>query len=98
MSKGISMSNKLPAGEASIARILVVDDEVELKNILVESLSSHGYGAVGFNSGEEALNALRTQPFDIMLTDLMMPVMDGISLLRSSLEIDPHLVCIMMTG
>ncbi|MDX6557816.1 MAG: two-component system, cell cycle sensor histidine kinase and response regulator CckA, partial [Blastocatellia bacterium] len=66
----------------SIGKIVVVDDEVELKNILVEALLAHGYEAVGFNNGEEAVATLQEQAFDILLTDLMMPGMDGISLVR----------------
>jgi PAS domain S-box-containing protein len=82
----------------SIGKILVVDDEVELKNILVEALLAHGYEAVGFNNGEEAVAILLEQAFDILLTDLMMPGMDGISLVREGLRIDSDLICIVMTG
>ena len=82
----------------NLGNILIVDDEVELKNVLVEALSSRGYQAAGFTSGEEALAVLRAQAFDVLLTDLMMPGMDGIKLMRESLQIDPHLVCMMMTG
>jgi len=81
-----------------IGKILVVDDEVELKNILVESLTSQGYETSGLASGEKALAALRTEPFDVVLTDMMMPGMDGITLVQEGLQIDPHLVCIVMTG
>jgi two-component system, cell cycle sensor histidine kinase and response regulator CckA len=81
-----------------IGKILVVDDEVELKNILVEALTSQGYETSGFTSGEEALEALRGEAFDVLLTDLMMPGMDGITMVRASLQIDPHLVAIIMTG
>jgi PAS domain S-box-containing protein len=84
--------------ENHIGKVLVVDDEVELKNVLVESLIAQGYEAVGFTCGEEALTRLREQPFDVMLTDLMMPSLDGISLVRQALEIDRNLVPIMMTG
>jgi PAS domain S-box-containing protein len=83
---------------SSIGKVLVVDDEVELKNVLVEALSSQGYETAGFTSGEEALAALRGEAFDVLLTDLMMPGMDGITLMRESLQIDPHLVCMVMTG
>ena len=82
----------------NIGKILVVDDEVELRNILVEALTSQGYEAVGFTSGEAALAALREQPFDILLTDLMMPGLDGIDLVREGVQVDPNLVCIVMTG
>jgi two-component system, cell cycle sensor histidine kinase and response regulator CckA len=83
---------------ANVGKILVVDDEVELKNILVEAMASQGYETSGFTDGEEALAALRREAFDVLLTDLMMPEMDGITLLREALQIDPHLVAIMMTG
>jgi two-component system cell cycle sensor histidine kinase/response regulator CckA len=83
---------------SSIGKILVVDDEVELKNILVEALTSQGYETSGFTSGEAGLAALRGKDFDVLLTDLMMPGMDGIALVRESLKIDPHLVCMVMTG
>ncbi|HSS18732.1 MAG TPA: PAS domain S-box protein [Pyrinomonadaceae bacterium] len=81
-----------------IGKILVVDDEVELKNVLVETLSAQGYETTGFSSAEAALAALREHDFDVLLTDLMMPGMDGIALLQASLAIDPHLIPIMMTG
>jgi PAS domain S-box-containing protein len=81
-----------------IGKILVVDDEVELKNILVEALTTQGYEALGFTNPEEVLGVLRGQAFDVLLTDLMMPGMDGIALVRESVQIDPNLICIMMTG
>jgi len=81
-----------------IGKILVVDDEVELKNILVESLTSQGYETSGLTSGDKALATLNTEAFDVVLTDLMMPGMDGITLVQQGLEIDPHLICIVMTG
>jgi PAS domain S-box-containing protein len=78
-------------------KILVVDDEVELNNTLVESLILQGYNTTGVTSGDQALTALRTEDFDIVLTDLMMPGMDGITLVQKGLTIDPYLVCIVMT-
>lgn len=84
--------------KSRIGKVLVVDDEVQLKNILLETLSSQGYEVSGFTSGEDAIAALRQEPYDVMLTDLMMPGMNGIELLKLGLEIDPHLICIVMTG
>ena len=81
-----------------LGQILVVDDEVELKNALVEMLNAQGYDALGCASGTEALAALRKQNFDVLLSDLMMSGMDGVALVRTALEIDQHLVCIIMTG
>jgi len=84
--------------DTTLGKILIVDDEVELKNILVEALASQGYETSGFTSGEDALAAFRTEAFDILLTDLMMPGMDGIALVGEALKIDPHVVAIVMTG
>lgn len=84
--------------KSNAGKILVIDDEVELKNILVEALTAQGYETTGFTSGEEALVALREKAFDVLITDLMMPVMDGIALVRDALEIDPSLIALVMTG
>jgi PAS domain S-box-containing protein len=81
-----------------VGRILVVDDEPELRSVLVESLRKHGYEAIGCASGRAAIDELNNHDFDLLLTDLMMPEMDGIALLKVALEIDPDLVCIVVTG
>jgi PAS domain S-box-containing protein len=84
--------------QSQIGKILVVDDELELRSFLVESLISQGYETVDAGSGEEALRTLRAEAFDVVLTDLMMPGMNGIKLVKAALQIDPQLVCIVMTG
>src|ERR1700686_2548524 len=84
--------------EQMVGKILVVDDEVELKNALVDALSARSYEARGYTSGHEALEALREEDFDLLISDLMMPEMDGIALIKAALEIDPHLIAIIMTG
>jgi PAS domain S-box-containing protein len=81
-----------------LGQILITDDEAELKNVLVETLNAQGFEATGYTSGKEALSALRGRNFDVLLSDLMMPEMDGITLLRDALEVDQHLICIIMTG
>ena len=67
-------------------------------NALCDTLEFEGYATAGFKSGPEALTALREQPFDLLLTDLMMPEMDGISLLRAAHELNADLAGIVMTG
>jgi PAS domain S-box-containing protein len=81
-----------------VGRVLIVDDEAELMTALCEKLAEQGYETAGFTSGAEALEALREHDYDLLLTDLMMPGMDGIELIRAGLEIDPNLVGIIMTG
>ncbi|MES1166425.1 MAG: response regulator [Pseudomonadota bacterium] len=79
-------------------RLLIVDDEVSLMVALRATLRDEGYQVEGFTSGAEALAALQPGGFDAVLADLMMPKMDGITLLRQALAIDPHLAGIVMTG
>ncbi len=83
---------------ATLGRLLIVDDETELKSALCETLTEEGYETLGAGSGKEGLQALEKSDFDLLLSDLMMPGMDGIELLRKALEIDPNLVGIIMTG
>jgi len=81
-----------------LGRIMIVDDEAELMTALCEALAGQGYETTGFTTGADALKVLVEQDYDLLLTDLMMPEMDGIALLKAGLEIDPNLVCIIMTG
>jgi len=97
--------NPNPENDASLSvrhdlgcKILVVDDEVSLRTILAQSLISLNYDVDSVGSGSEALERLRDEDFDILLSDLMMPGMDGLELLKAALEIDPNLICILMTG
>ena len=80
------------------ARVLVVDDEVELMTVLCELLAEHGYETVGCASAEDALAVLHEREVDLLVTDLMMPGMDGITLLRRAQEAHPYLVGIVATG
>lgn len=75
-----------------------MDDEVPQMQALCETLRVHGYEMAGVTCGDDALIALQSEHFDLILTDLMMPVMDGITVLRRAMQIDPNLVGIIMTG
>lgn len=85
-------------GTSSLPTLLVVDDEQAQLAALCDILPQHGYATVGVSSGSQALSRLRQGPVDVLLTDLKMPEMDGIVLLREAQAIDPHLVGVMMTG
>jgi signal transduction histidine kinase len=84
--------------ETAAPRLLVVDDDPALLRALCATLAEQGYDCVGFGSGPQALAALEHQPFDLLLTDLSMPGMDGIAVLRAALQRDPLLVGIVLTG
>ena len=83
---------------ALIARLLIVDDEATHVTALCRTLQAEGYATTGFESSTQALQQLRAGAFDIVITDLMMPGLDGIAFLRAAHEIDPDLVGIVMTG
>jgi light-regulated signal transduction histidine kinase (bacteriophytochrome) len=80
------------------ASILIVDDEATHLKALCDTLSIEGYAPTGTSSARSALDMLRAQPFDVLLTDLMMPEMNGIALLNAAREISPDIACIVMTG
>ncbi|MEK7863022.1 MAG: PAS domain S-box protein, partial [Chloroflexota bacterium] len=75
-----------------------MDDEVELMEALCEMLRDKGYEVDGFASETKALAALHGADYDILLADLMMPELNGVELLKAGLQIDSHLVGIIMTG
>jgi len=79
-------------GQPRLGSLLVVDDQVDVLNPLCEILSKFGYDATGVTSASEALKELKNQSFDLLLTDLIMPEMDGVSLLKTALEMDPQIV------
>jgi DNA-binding NtrC family response regulator len=81
-----------------VAKLLIVDDEAAQMKALCDTLQQEGYAVRGFTSGHEALALLREEQFDLLLTDLMMPGIDGIALLLASREIDRDIACIVMTG
>jgi hypothetical protein len=81
-----------------LARILIVDDDEANLHALCNTLRDHGYEIEGATAGEDALELLRQSSFDLLLSDLMMPGMDGVALLTEALKIDPYLVGILMTG
>src|SRR3979490_2962107 len=65
---------------------------------LCDTLGLEGYATHGFSSAQQALKELRPGQFDLLLTDLMMPEMDGITLINAARRIDPALGAVVMTG
>ncbi|MGQ9632518.1 MAG: response regulator [bacterium] len=78
--------------------ICVVDDDADVRETLCDVLQESGYKTIGFPDGPRALQRLEKEPVDIVITDLMMPEMDGLELLESIKEIDPELPVIIITG
>src|SRR5271170_633924 len=79
-------------------KLVIVDDETEQMKALCNTLQDQGYETTGFASALAALKVMENSTFDLLLTDLMMPEMDGITLLQAAREKDRNLVGIIMTG
>jgi len=67
---------------AATPRILVVDDEQPIQQLLDRTLRSEGYDVVPATDGEQALERLRDQPFDLVMLDVMLPKLDGFEVCR----------------
>jgi two-component system, cell cycle response regulator CpdR len=81
-----------------VARILVADDEDSLREILARGLDAAGHEVVAVEDGVEALHELKRGRFDLLLTDIVMPRLDGIALALKVGRDYPALEIILMTG
>jgi DNA-binding NtrC family response regulator len=79
-------------------RILIVDDDQRMTRTLADIFSTTGHLPVEANSGADALEKARTQPFDCVLTDVRMPGMDGVGLHRQLRQVQPGLPVVLMTA
>lgn len=79
-------------------QILVVDDEPNLRRVLGAQLSRDGYEVHAVADGEEALRILQEQYIDVVITDLRMPRLDGLELLRRALVLEPELPVVIITA
>ena len=80
------------------AKILVVDDETSILKLLKEALTQWGYQVACVSTGTEALEAIRTELFDAAITDIRMPEMTGLDLLREIKRHDESIEVVVMTG
>ncbi len=79
-------------------RILVVDDEEPLRHLLAVILQDRGREVRVVGSAEDALKELGARSFDLVLTDVRMPGMDGLTLVREARRLDPELTVVVMTA
>lgn len=89
---------KIDPGPGQPIRIWIAEDEDELREILGGSLSAGNRTVRLFQNGREVLEALKKEVFDILLTDLIMPEVDGIQLLNEVKSRHPDSIVIIMTG
>ncbi len=81
-----------------VARILLAEDDDAMRGFLERALQKAGYDVVAFANGAEAFERIKEEPFTLLLTDIVMPRMDGIELARRASEIDPELKIMFITG
>ena len=72
-------------------RILLAEDDNDMRRFLAKALANAGYDVVSYDNGRSAYERLREEPFTLLLTDIVMPEMDGIELARRATELDPDL-------
>jgi PAS domain S-box-containing protein len=87
-----------PAAPFALARVLVIDDEKMVCWALSRMLKADGYEVTTAQSGKEGVERLRRQHFELAITDLVMPEMDGIQTMAALRELDPDLEVIVITG
>jgi len=87
-----------PAEGPSPTRILVVDDEPSMREMLRIVLRRDGYEVVLAENGKAAIERLQSQPFDLLLSDIRMPDVSGVEVLRAAKEVNRDLVAFMMTA
>jgi len=79
-------------------RVLVVDDEPSMRDMLRIVLRRDGYDVVVARNGKEALEQLQRAPIDLLLSDIRMPDLSGVDVLRAAKELNRDMVAIMMTA
>ncbi len=82
----------------SMQRILLAEDDDDMRGFLKRELKKAGYDVVAFGNGLEAYERLCEKPFTLLLTDIVMPEMDGIELARRAAEFDPDIKIMFITG
>jgi two-component system cell cycle response regulator CpdR len=79
-------------------KILLAEDDNDMRRFLVKALEQAGYEVMSYDNGLSAYHRLREEPFELLLTDIVMPEMDGIELARRASELDPDIKIMFITG
>jgi DNA-binding response OmpR family regulator len=88
----------MPVKPDTTNRILIVDDEEILRNLIVKFMKKEGYEPIEASDGKSAIELYRITNPHVVLSDVRMPGMDGITLLQKVKSIDPQAIFILMTG
>jgi DNA-binding response OmpR family regulator len=86
------------ARQGSNATVLVVDDNKGVLEFLLLLLSKHGLSVIGASNGNECLDIVKSQPVDLIILDVMMPVLDGLQVCHELKKISPAIPIILLTA
>ena len=79
-------------------KILLAEDDNDMRRFLAKALENAGFEVSSYDNGLSAYKRLREEPFEMLLTDIVMPEMDGIELARRAAELDPDIKIMFITG
>ncbi len=79
-------------------QVLIAEDDRELRQLFQHVLTKNGYAVTGVSNGQEVLDALKDGYYDIIISDIMMPIMDGYEMVRTLREADINIPVLMITA
>jgi excisionase family DNA binding protein len=95
---GVASAAHAEAGPPRRPRVLVVDDEASIRDLLAKTLALADYDVDASPDGRAAIARLRAQNYDLLITDLKMPGMDGLTLIREARRLAPTLPVVIITA
>ena len=94
----LSGGQTMTGGRSVMASILVAEDDQAVRDFVSRALAYYGHSVTSVPDGSAALAALAERRFDLMLTDIVMPGLDGVALAAHASKQDPAMPVLMMTG
>jgi len=98
LTRQAQQARRRPGPSTPTARIVVVDDEPQIRELLKAALQREGYAVSTYGDGREALREIEREPVDILITDLRMPTISGLDLIRTAKETRPDLGSVLITA
>src|SRR5690348_12262198 len=95
---GVTRRRERSGRSTAMTKILLAEDDTDMRRFLVKALQQAGYEVISYDNGLSAYQRLREEPFELLLTDIVMPEMDGIELARRAAELDPDIKIMFITG
>lgn len=91
-------SYKTGRAENTVSAILLAEDDESVRAFVTRALTYRGHEVTAVSDGGAAIQALEAQTYDLMLTDIVMPGLDGLALAETATKINPRMTVLMMTG